>query len=113
MATFDRFIRQGRRVVPAIALLVGMAFGQSADAASVSSFIHSGFNFASDEDREYLIDRVNTGIKGQIDVGDSIRGVLNMNTLNTTGANLGGTTGNNEWTGVFQLLVTGKQSIGG
>jgi hypothetical protein len=112
MARFDRFIRQGRRVVPAIALLVGVALGQSADAASVSSFIEHGHNFASDENREYLIDRVVTET-GQVDVGDSIRGILNMNTLNSSGANLGGATGNNEWTGVFQLLVTGKQSVAG
>src|SRR5262245_21591145 len=100
MARFDRFIRQGRRVVPAIALLVGMAFGQGADAASVSSFIRNGNNFASDENREYLVDRVIT-TPGQIDVGDSIRGIINMNTLNSSGANLGGSTTNNEWTGVF------------
>ena len=112
MARFDRFIRQGRRIVPAFALLAGLAFGQSADAASVTSFIINGNNFASDENREYLIDRVGT-TKGQVDVGDSVRGILNMNTLNSSGANLGGTTANNEWTGVFQLLVTGKQSSGG
>ena len=106
--------RQLSAVVLAVAGLVGMTPAvRSADAASVSSLIVPGANFASDENREYLIDRVNTGVKGQIDVGDSLRGTLNMNTLNSSGANLGGLTPNNEWTAVFQALVTSKAALGG
>jgi hypothetical protein len=86
---------------------------RSVEAASVSDLIVPGFNFASDENREYLIDRVNTSTVGQIDIGDSLRGTFNMNTLNSSGANLGGLTPNNEWTGVFQALVTGKVPLGG
>ena len=113
MVTTGRFFRELSAAILAVACIVSVSAAIRAEAASVSSLIVPGFNFASDEDREYLIDRVNTGIKGQIDVGDSLRGTFNMNTLNSSGANLGGLTPNNEWTGVFQALVTGKVAIGG
>jgi hypothetical protein len=100
----------------------------------------NGENKGSDEDRVYLIDRgtVIPGasgildpndpafdgqyitdptdplfIIGQFDVGDSVRGDLNITTLNSGSANVGGTTGNNELSGVFQSLITGKTDQGG
>ncbi|MEX2560723.1 MAG: hypothetical protein WD403_12455, partial [Pirellulales bacterium] len=74
---------------------------------SVSSLFLFGPNHASDEHREYLIDDVFT-VTGQIDVGDSIRGMFNVNTLNSDSANVGGNTPVNEFTGLFQLYVTSK-----
>ncbi len=77
----------------------------------------TGPNQASDEDREYLIDRniptdaQGNPIYGQLDVGDSLRGLININTLNSTWANLGGTTGNPELTGVFQVKITNATYI--
>jgi len=90
-----------------VALALGSTVGQ---AAPVASLFVSGPNQASDENREYLIDRVG-GIPGQIDVGDSLRGMVNMNTVNSTGANVGGATPNNEWTGVFQTLLIDRVDV--
>lgn len=104
-----------------------LAVAGPASAASVTSFINNaGPDQASDEDGEYLIDR-NLGALGdwdndpgtldtiaavgQLDVGDSLRGIMNMNTLNDSSANLGGATGNNEWSGVFQAIVTNKVKL--
>jgi hypothetical protein len=90
-----------------------LALSASADAAPVISLVDNGVNTISDENREYLIDNdfadplgTGFGIVGQIDVGDSFRGAINFNTLNSVGANLGGLTGNNELTGVFQAMVS-------
>lgn len=86
----------------------------------------TGGNQLSDEDREYLIDRNysvgvdgiadtadDVGVRGQLDVGDSMRGSINFNTLNSGGANLGGLTGNNEFSGVFQILANNIDPLTG
>lgn len=95
---------------------VALALGTvSAQGAPISSLLVGGPNAASDENREYIIDRnlgVGGALAGQLDVGDSLRGFLNINTLNSPGANVGGVTGNNELTGVFQALVVGKVDLG-
>lgn len=92
-----------------IAAAVGLSFGvaMSAGAANINNFIISGSNQASDENREYLIDRdyVAGGPVGMVSVGDSLFGIINFNTINSGGANLGGVTGNDEFTGIFQVLV--------
>lgn len=89
----------------ALALSFGLA--TSAGAANINTFITSGPNQASDEDREYLIDRdfVPGGPVGVVSAGDSLRGLINFNTINSGSANLGGLTGNEEFTGIFQVLV--------
>ena len=95
-----------------LATAVALALGSIAvEAAPVSAFFKGGPNNASDQNREYLIDRVFT-TPGSIDVGDSLRGAINMNTINSPGANLGGATPNNEWTAVFQTLVLGRLDVG-
>lgn len=96
------------------ALVVAACFlvTSQASAATVGQLFQTGPNQLSDEDRGYLIDRVQTNV-GQIDIGDSIRGHLNFNTINSAGANLGGGTGNSELSGVYQLLVADKVDLGG
>lgn len=91
----------------AAALALSFGFAASAGAANINTFIQSGPNSASDENREYLIDRdfVAGGPVGVVSVGDSLRGLINFNTINSGGANLGGATGNEEFTGIFQVLV--------
>ncbi|MCK4851591.1 MAG: PEP-CTERM sorting domain-containing protein [Candidatus Omnitrophica bacterium] len=98
-----------------------------ASALSFNSLIVSGANQASDENREYLIDHTynadpngpdgipgNTddptgvGIVGQLDVGDVLRGSININTMNSGSANVGGNTGVDEMTGVFQIEIVSK-----
>jgi hypothetical protein len=96
------------------ALVCAAAFAAVASdiqAASVFSLLEIGANQASDEDREFLIDNVVT-VPGQIDVGDAFRGHIDFNTLNSGSANLGGLTGNNELSGVFQVRVATKVVAG-
>ena len=109
----------------ALPLLMGFGLG-SAQAAPVLSLFDQGVNHASDDDREYLIDR-NLGVLGDwdnnaltpdtiaavgsLDIGDSLRGIFNMNTLNSAAANVGGATGVNEWTGLFQAIVVDKSIV--
>lgn len=94
----------------AIVVLAFALLNTSARADTIMSLIDSGPNQASDENREYLIDRVGT-VAGQLDVGDSLRGSINFNTLNSASANVGGLTGNNELSGVFQIKVTSVTPI--
>src|SRR2546423_15335496 len=66
----------------------------------VGSLLVGGPNFFEQGgNREYLIDRDFTtagspgfGKKGQIDAGDSLRGLFNISVLNASSANLGGLT---------------------
>lgn len=89
-------------------LLIGMVAGQ-VSATPVLDLFQTGVNQASDEDREYLIDRTDPNsagyVVGQLDVGDSLRGEININTINSSSANVGGSTGNNEFTGIFQVMI--------
>jgi hypothetical protein len=95
-----------------LGLLALVVTAPAVKADTVLSLFNNGPNQASDEDREYLIDRVFT-VTGQLDVGDSLRATFNMNTLNSGGANLGGTTPNNEWTGIAQAIIFSKVTAGG
>jgi hypothetical protein len=89
----------------AVAVVAGSMAISQAWAANINNLIVGGPNQASDEDREFLINRVGPD-DGVVDVGDSLRGVINFNTMNSVGANLGGITGNDEFTGLFQVIVT-------
>jgi hypothetical protein len=95
-----------------LGLLALIVTAPAAKADTVLSLFRTGRNQASDEDREYLIDRVFT-VTGQLDVGDSLRATFNMNTINSGGANLGGNTPNNEWTGIAQGIIKSKVTAGG
>jgi hypothetical protein len=101
--------RNHQKVSLLAAVILAVLVAQ-ASAVTVSSFFVLGAKSASDEDRLYLIDRDYQGPAdaGRIDVGDALRGHINFNTLNDSSANLGGETGNNEWTAVFQIKVLTK-----
>lgn len=87
--------------------------GQALAANPILPLFQNGANQASDEDREFLIDRNynpdavegEEGYLGQLEIGDSFRGHISFNTLNDANANVGGTTGTNEWTGVLQAKL--------
>jgi len=99
-----------------LAALMMLATAGNAEAGSVGSLMKldgTTTNIASDESVEYLVDAATSGQTDVIDVGDIFRGAINMNTLNSSGANLGGSTGNDQWAGVFSIKVTGIVSIGG
>ena len=93
----------------------------TAQAATALNLIKNGANAASDENREYLVDRNWNGLApgvvgsnaGQLDIGDSLRGILNINTVNSGSGNIGGTTTVDEFTGIYQALVVGKVALGG
>jgi hypothetical protein len=95
---------QGITKIVGVALLAGATVVSPAWAANINNFVVLGQNDASDEDREVLINRVGPN-DGTVDVGDSLRGVINFNTINSAGANLGGNTPNDEFTGIFQVRV--------
>jgi hypothetical protein len=96
------------------AIALALSAGTTAvQAGAINDFIVTGPNAGSDENREYLIDNPTDGVDTIVDVGDSLRGLVNINTINDIAANLGGTTGNDEFTGVFQARVTSKVAIGG
>jgi len=95
----------------AVALSLGCTAVQ---AGNINSLFVLGSNTASDENREYLINRGPAlSPATQIDVGDSLRGFLAINTINSVSANVGGATGNNEFTAVYQAIVTSKIDVGG
>jgi hypothetical protein len=101
-------VKSGRLLIltVAVAALGMMAFAGAAQAASVNSLITYGSdnaNAASDNNAEYLwID--NDG-DGRLDADDVIIGAIDVNTLNSTSANVGGSSGNDQWAGVFALQV--------
>ena len=83
-------------------LVIGMG-AVAADAANVNSFLQTGPNAASDQNAEYQLIDLNSN--GLLDRGDVIVGGIDFNTLNSGSANLGGTTGNDQWTGVFGVKI--------
>ena len=92
----------------AIALALTVSFSSFANAGlEFADFVRTGDNEIQDESREYLIDR-NVTVQGQIDVGDSLRAFFNFNAFNSPGSNVGGVTGNNQITGVSQIMVIAK-----
>ena len=88
----------------------GLMLAGGAQAASFLDMVQFGENNVSDDAAQYLLRDGNSN--GLLDEGDVIRGYVNFHALNSTGANLGGLTGNNEFTGIFQLKVTGKAANG-
>ncbi len=99
----------------ATVLVALLAFAASARAATVNSLMildGETENISSDESVEYLVDAASSGTTGVIDVGDILRGAINMNTLNSSTANVGGSTGNDQWSAVFSIVVTGKHYNG-
>jgi MYXO-CTERM domain-containing protein len=66
-----------------------------------------------DDAREYLLTDVNDD--GKLDVGDVLRGMFQLTQAQVTPpssltntVDFGGNSGNNEWTGLFQIKITGK-----
>jgi hypothetical protein len=95
---------------------LGIALGAiSAQAAPVSTLISFGPNVLSDDNRESIVN--NAGAADVIDVGDVLRGVVTFNQLFNSqvgpgGALLGGSSGNDELTGLFEIRVASKTPSG-
>jgi PEP-CTERM motif len=91
-----------------------MAMG-TAQAASVGSQLFPGFQQLSDNSAETLIN-VGGSNAATLDLGDRLRGIFTIETVEKSGnttRNLGGTSGNDELSGIFDITVTNKQSAGG
>lgn len=91
--------------VAAAAVLTCSAFG--AMAVPVSSVVPAGSVSFSDNSAEWLIDR---NANGTLDVGDALRGMFSIDNITGSGPQIqiGGTSGVNELTGVFQTVVLSK-----
>jgi hypothetical protein len=105
-----------KRFVFAAAVLGAVALtAQAATVNSLITYVPGGGDlnvFASDENRETLIDRDGNGF---IDQGDSLRGIITFDQLVVNGGVQNAmvhSSGNSELTGVFQLLVAAKVSTG-
>jgi hypothetical protein len=105
------------------ALVAGVGIGV-ASAAPVNSFLVSGSNLLSDNSAEYLIKGTDpiTGTPnttaGVVEVGDRLRGVASINTIENSASapgefTIGGSTANDELTILFDLTVTLKTMAGG
>lgn len=100
------------RTMTLVAAAVLLMFTATASAATVNSLINTGgsdpsdMNYADDLNIEYLA--TDGGTVGTLDVGDVIRGAINFHELwsgSPSGSNLGGSTGNSQWAGVFSIKV--------
>jgi hypothetical protein len=100
------------------AMVLGLGIG-SANAITVSGQIMvggGGEKLLSDNSAEFLVDNVVT-VPGQLDVGDYLRGILQIGTVeNTNGVPSGqrpiGTGGVNELTALFEIQVATKSCFG-
>jgi len=90
--------------VAALAAVGMLAMAGTASAATVQSlFQHK--NTASDNDAEYVVKDANNSNSGTLEVNDIIRGAFDISTLNHGSANLGGSTINNQWSGIFSIKI--------
>jgi len=92
-------------------LLLGLS-AQVAHATPINSILTSGNSLPllSDNSAEYLI---NIGADDNtVDVGDRLRGILSINTIENPGTTPVGSGGNPELTALFDVTVTGKVCAG-
>ena len=97
------------KITSAVAALGLGVVATAAYALPVSSAIPDGPVLLSDNSAEYLIDRNSNGL---LDVGDSLRGIFDIGTIEKLSGGGGttaiGTGAYDELTGIFQVIVTGK-----
>jgi len=99
----------------AISALAAIGFASGAHAASVSSQLFPGENQLSDNSAEYLVKGANNTQTNIVEVGDYLRGIFRIDTVEALGTgqeNILGANGNNELTGIFEIQVTGKEACG-
>jgi len=89
------------------------AFVGSAQAATVAATLFVGNQHLSDNSGEILINAAGTGTN-TVDVGDTLFGIFNIQTDEQGGITRNfGVAGVDEFTGVFEIQVTGKQTFNG
>jgi hypothetical protein len=105
----EKSMRSRRSIWTGTLALVAIAlFTVSAQAGVIESLMFldgDTTNVASDESVEYLVKGSGNTTAGVIEVGDIFRGAININTLNSNSANVGGATSIEQWTAVFSIKV--------
>lgn len=99
---------------------VTLAFATNvAGAASVSDTLFTGQQILSDNSAESIIDAAGCAAGtanecGRLDIGDRLRGIFNIETVEQSGTTrqLGAPSTNNELSGIFDIMVTGKAPSG-
>lgn len=101
-----------------VAIAAGLLFGVGgAQAASVEATLFNGIQQLSDNSAEKLIDCTPgsigcTGTAGKVDVGDRLRGIFTIESVEPGGGgttrHLGAASGNDELTGLFDVTVVAK-----
>lgn len=113
-------------ILTVLTTIAALAIGLSAaNATSVSGTLFGGSQQLSDNSAEILIKSDANVIKcagdatcmGTLEIGDSLRGVIDINTVEDLEfgggtRSIGGGSGNHELTGLFQIEVTGKSGAG-
>jgi hypothetical protein len=106
-----KMMKHTLHTVAAAALFV--AAGSAFAGLSVSSAINTtGFTLLSDNSAEQWID---TNDNNVLDVGDRLRGILTIDTIENGGAatQIGGQSAYNELTGIYDIVVTTAVATGG
>jgi hypothetical protein len=103
-------------------LLAGAALGSvvlmagTAGAVPLSSVLTGGSTFLSDDSAESLIKGANnTGGATIVEAGDRLRGTFTLNQVSVNGGPvtlIGGNSGINELTGIFDITITEKVTFG-
>ena len=107
-------MKRSQLVIASLALLLAVA--SSVQAANVNSQLFVGNrNQLSDNSAEYL--SVDLNANGILEVGDSIRGIIDINTVENLDVAsptnfLGGGSGNNELAGVFEITCIDSVPVG-
>lgn len=99
------------------AMLLGMA-AESANAIPISGLLVGGDNLLSDNSAEYLIKGAGNLLPTTIQVGDRLRGIASIGTIENNvlppgGVSIGGTTVYNELTVLFDITVASKAGAPG
>lgn len=103
-----------RIVLSVLSTAAGVALlAASAQAGSITGQFFQGFQQLSDNSAEYLVkDPDNTGGATILEVGDKLRGIFNIQTIEQGGAtNQLGTGSANEMTGLFEVEVATKTAL--
>jgi len=98
------------------ALMIGMGVGAANAGTALSLLTFQPDTILEDNDFESLIDRAAGGTAGILDVGDTLRGILEIQAFKngdlSLTSNLNASSGNNTLTGLFEVEVKSKTATG-
>lgn len=108
-------MRMKQFLMAASALAAVGLMAETAGAAPLSSVLGPGINLLSDNSAESLINGPGSTGATTVDVGDRLRGTFSIGTVERGGPaiSIGGTSGVNELTGIFDITVVEKVALGG